>query len=94
ICSGKKPRSAGPVRLRMTINSSQETNEKGLRNATFDEKSGGLVSLGRGRGLSDWGRQARWRIDGQRYRLERYAAEPSCNNRHGPDAWPTLWSTR
>ncbi|MCJ8623566.1 DUF1176 domain-containing protein, partial [Escherichia coli] len=22
------------------------------------------------------------------------AAEPTCDNWHGPDAWPTLWITR
>ncbi len=38
--------------------------------------------------------QARWRFDGQRFRLVRYAAEPTCDNWHGPDAWPTLWITR
>ncbi|MGQ7184209.1 hypothetical protein ACUODJ_08595, partial [Escherichia sp. HC-CC] len=26
--------------------------------------------------------------------LVRYAAEPTCDNWHGPDAWPTLWITR
>ncbi|KAB2399946.1 DUF1176 domain-containing protein, partial [Escherichia coli] len=40
------------------------------------------------------GIQARWRFDGQRFRLVRYAAEPTCDNWHGPDAWPTLWITR
>ena len=63
-------------------------------NATFDEKSRELVTLAKGRGLSDCGIQARWRFDGQRFRLVRYAAEPTCDNWHGPDAWPTLWITR
>ncbi|MQK41109.1 DUF1176 domain-containing protein, partial [Escherichia coli] len=51
-------------------------------------------TLAKGRGLSDCGIQARWRFDGQRFRLVRYAAEPTCDNWHGPDAWPTLWITR
>ena len=65
-----------------------------LMNATFDEKSRELVTFAKGRGLSDCGIQARWRFDGQRFRLVRYAAEPTCDNWHGPDAWPTLWITR
>ncbi|HHR4730071.1 TPA: DUF1176 domain-containing protein, partial [Salmonella enterica] len=46
------------------------------------------------RGLTDCGIQTRWRYDGDRFRLVRYAEEPSCDNWHGPDAWPTLWITR
>ncbi|MPM86116.1 hypothetical protein SDC9_133199 [bioreactor metagenome] len=65
-----------------------------LTNATFDEKSRELVTLAKGRGLADCGIQTRWRYDGQRFRLVRYAQEPSCDNWHGPDAWPTLWITR
>lgn len=55
-------------------------------NATFDEKSRELVTLAKGRGLTDCGIQTRWRFDGQRFRLVRYAAEPTCDNWHGPDA--------
>jgi hypothetical protein len=29
-----------------------------------------------------------------KFRLVRYAEEPSCDNWNGPDAWPTLWITR
>ena len=90
IVSRKKPLASRPVRLRLPFNNGQETNELELMNATFDEKSRELVTLAKGRGLSE----ARWRFDGQRFRLVRYAAEPTCDNWHGPDAWPTLWITR
>lgn len=92
--SRKKPLASRPVRLRLPFNSGQETNELELMNATFDEKSRELVTLAKGRGLSDCGIQARWRFDGQRFRPVRYAAEPTCDNWHGPDARPTLWITR
>ncbi len=92
--SRKKPLASRPVRLRLPFNNGQETNELELMNATFYEKSRELVTLAKGRGLSDRGIQARWRFYGQRFRLVRYAAEPTCDNWHGPDAWPTLWITR
>lgn len=50
-----------------------------LMNAVFDEKSRELVTLAKGRGLTDCGIQTRWRFDGQRFRLVRYAEEPSCD---------------
>lgn len=75
IVSRKKPLASRPVRLRLPFNNGQETNELELMNATFDEKSRELVTLAKGRGLSDCGIQARWRFDGQRFRLVRYAAE-------------------
>jgi len=53
-----------------------------------------LTTFAKGRGLADCGIQTRWRFDGQRFRLVRYAEEPSCDSWHGPDAWPTLWITR
>lgn len=70
----------------------RSTNELELMNATFDEKSRELVTLAKGRGLSDCGIQARWRFDGQRFRPVRYAAEPTCDNWHGPDARPRCGS--
>ncbi len=72
IVSRKKPLASRPVRLRLPFNNGQETNELELMNATFDEKSRELVTLAKGRGLSDCGIQARWRFDGQRFRLVRY----------------------
>ena len=53
IVSRKKPLASRPVRLRLPFNNGQETNELELMNATFDEKSRELVTLAKGRGLSD-----------------------------------------
>ncbi|MDN7193751.1 DUF1176 domain-containing protein, partial [Klebsiella pneumoniae] len=53
-----------------------------------------LVTLDKGRGAGDCGIQTRWRFDGQRFSLSRYAQQPTCDNWQGPDAWPTLWITR
>ena len=63
-----------------------------LMNARFDEKTRELTTGVRA-GIADCGIQTRWRFDGQRFRLVRYAEEPSCDNWNGPDA-PTLWITR
>ncbi|XHA15487.1 DUF1176 domain-containing protein [Citrobacter farmeri] len=94
IVSRKKPLASHAVRLRLPFNSGAESNDMELMNAMFDEKSRELVTLAKGRGLTDCGIQTRWRFDGQRFRLVRYAEEPSCDGWHGPDAWPTLWITR
>ncbi|MDY1035978.1 DUF1176 domain-containing protein [Enterobacteriaceae bacterium RIT714] len=92
--SRKKPFAARAVRLRLPFVSSSESSEMELMNARFDEKTRELTTLALGRGMADCGIQTRWRFDGQRFRLVRYAEEPSCDNWHGPDAWPTLWITR
>lgn len=92
--SRKKPFAARAVRLRLPFVSSSESSEMELMNARFDEKTRELTTLSLGRGMADCGIQTRWRFDGQRFRLVRYAEEPSCDNWHGPDAWPTLWITR
>jgi len=92
--SRKKPFAARAVRLRLPFVSSSESSEMELMNARFDEKTRELTTLALGRGMADCGIQTRWRFDGQRFRLVRYAEEPSCDNWHGPDSWPTLWITR
>lgn len=94
IVSRTKPLTSRPVRLSLPFKTEAESNDMELTNVTFDEKSRELITLAKGRGLSDCGIQTRWRFDGQRFRLVRYAQEPSCDNWHGPDAWPTLWITR
>lgn len=94
LVSRKKPFAARTVRLRLPFVSSSESSEMELMNARFDEKTRELTTLALGRGMGDCGIQTRWRFDGQRFRLVRYAEEPSCDNWHGPDAWPTLWITR
>jgi hypothetical protein len=65
-----------------------------LINASIDERRHELVTLDKGRGPGDCGVQTRWRYDGQRFSLVRYAQQPQCDNWQGPDAWPTLWVTR
>ncbi|ANA22007.1 DUF1176 domain-containing protein [Salmonella enterica] len=94
IVSRKKTLVSRAVRLRLPFNRGVESNDMELMNAFFDEKTRELVTLAKGRGLADCGIQTRWRYDGDRFRLVRYAEEPSCDNWHGPDAWPTLWITR
>jgi hypothetical protein len=94
LVSRKKPFAARPVRLRLPFTPSSDESEMELMNAGFDEKNRELTTLTLGRGLGDCGVQTRWRFDGQRFRLVRYAEEPTCDNWHGPDGWPTLWITR
>ena len=94
LVSRKKPFSARSVRLRLPFTPSSQSSDMELMNAIFDEKTRELTTLALGRGIGDCGIQTRWRFNGQRFRLVRYAEEPSCDNWNGPDAWPTLWITR
>ncbi|MFS9762632.1 DUF1176 domain-containing protein [Enterobacter hormaechei] len=94
LVSRKKPFAARSVRLRLPFTSSSQSSDMELMNASFDEKTRELTTLALGRGIGDCGIQTRWRFNGQRFRLVRYAEEPSCDNWNGPDAWPTLWITR
>lgn len=94
LVSREKPLASRPVRLRLPFTPNNGNDEMELMNAAFDEKTRELTTLAKGRGLADCGVSTRWRFDGQRFRLVRYAQEPVCDNWHGPDAWPTLWVTR
>ncbi len=94
LVSRKKPFAARSVRLRLPFTPSSQSSDMELMNASFDEKTRELTPLALGRGIGDCGIQTRWRFNGQRFRLVRYAEEPSCDNWNGPDAWPTLWITR
>ncbi|MCM7433312.1 DUF1176 domain-containing protein [Enterobacter hormaechei subsp. xiangfangensis] len=94
LVSRKKPFAARSVRLRLPFTPSSQSSYMELMNASFDEKTRELTTLALGRGIGDCGIQTRWRFNGQRFRLVRYAEEPSCDNWNGPDAWPTLWITR
>ncbi|HGD7118765.1 TPA: DUF1176 domain-containing protein [Enterobacter hormaechei] len=94
LVSRKKPFAARSVRLRLPFTPSSQSIDMELMNASFDEKTRELTTLALGRGIGDCGIQTRWRFNGQRFRLVRYAEEPSCDNWNGPDAWPTLWITR
>lgn len=80
--------------MRLPFTPSSQSSDMELMNASFDEKTRELTTLALGRGIGDCGIQTRWRFNGQRFRLVRYAEEPSCDNWNGPDAWPTLWITR
>lgn len=95
LVSRAKPYVATSVHLHLPFQppQSEERNVE-LVNLAFDEKSRELITLEAARGQGDCGIQTRWRYDGQRFRLVRYAAQPSCDNWQGPDAWPTLWITR
>ncbi len=94
LVSRRKPFSSHQVRLRLPFTPGSGDSNMELMNAGFDEKNHELTTLAKGRGLADCGIQTRWRFDGQRFSLVRYAEEPSCDNWQGPDAWPTLWITR
>lgn len=94
LVSRKKPFAARSVRLRLPFTPSSQSSDMELMNASFDEKTRELTTLALGRGIGDCGIQTRWRFNSQRFRLVRYAEEPSCDNWNGPDAWPTLWITR
>jgi hypothetical protein len=94
LVSRHKPYATKAVRLRLPFTPGSGNDEMELMNAEFDQKARELTTLAKGRGLADCGIQTRWRFDGQRFRLVRYAEEPSCDSWHGPDAWPTLWITR
>ncbi|MGP3592175.1 DUF1176 domain-containing protein [Vagococcus sp. WN89Y] len=94
LVSREKPLSSRPVRLRLPFTPDNGNDEMELMNPVFDEKTRELTTLSKGRALADCGISTRWRFDGQRFRLVRYAQEPTCDNWHGPEAWPTLWVTR
>lgn len=94
MVSREKPISSRPLRLKLPFTPASGNNEMELMNAVFDEKTRELTTLAKGRGMADCGVMTRWRFNGQRFNLVRYAEEPNCDNWHGPDAWPTLWVTR
>ncbi|WP_039055819.1 DUF1176 domain-containing protein [Enterobacter sp. Bisph1] len=94
LVSRDKPFSARLVRLQLPFTPGNGDDDMELMNSAFDEKTRELTTLSKGRSQADCGVSSRWRFDGQRFRLVRYAQEPTCDNWHGPDAWPTLWVTR
>uniref|UniRef100_UPI0011E87424 DUF1176 domain-containing protein n=1 Tax=Serratia marcescens TaxID=615 RepID=UPI0011E87424 len=95
LVSRTRPFSAQPVRLRLPFSPADgDDREIELVNLTFNDKTRELVTLDKGRSQGDCGVQTRWRYDGQRFRLVRYAGQPVCDSWQGADAWPTLWITR
>lgn len=95
LVSREKPFAAQAIRLRLPFQP-PENDERDLElvNLTFNDKTRELATLDKARGQGDCGVQTRWRFDGQRFRLVRYAGQPACDSWQGPDAWPTLWITR
>lgn len=92
--SRRDPGSARAVQLLLPFQPQGQNRRLELMNSEFDEQTGELRTLEKSRGIGDCGVATRWRYDGQRFRLARYAAEPTCDGLHGPDAWPVLWVTR
>ena len=95
LVSRQRPYVARQVRLTLPFQPPGEApREIELINASYDDRRHELVTLDKGREAGDCGIQTRWRFDGQRFSLSRYAQQPTCDNWQGPDAWPTLWITR
>lgn len=88
------PRRASAVQLLLPFQPIGQNRRLELMNSEFNEQTGELRTLEKSRGIGDCGVATRWRFDGERFRLARYAAEPTCDGWHGPDAWPVLWVTR
>ncbi|MCT4707126.1 DUF1176 domain-containing protein [Enterobacteriaceae bacterium H16N7] len=94
IVSRQKPFVARQIHLRLPFMPESGSNDLELMNAGYDDPNKELITLSKGRGLGDCGMTSRWRFDGQRFRLVRYAQEPTCDGWHGSGAWPTLWVTK
>lgn len=95
LVARRQPYVAQPIHLQLPfLPPGRDGRDIELVNLTFNEKSRDLTTLEKGRSSGDCGVQTRWRYDGQRFRLVRYAGQPVCDNWQGPDAWPTLWITR
>lgn len=88
------PDQARALQLTLPFQPQGQNRRLELMNSEFDERTGELSTLEKSRGIGDCGVATRWRFDGQRFRLARYAAEPTCDGWHGPDSWPVLWVTR
>lgn len=94
LVSRQKPLASRQIYLRLPFTPGNGSQDMELMNASFSEESKSLITLSKGRSIGDCGVSTRWRFDGQRFRLVRYAAEPTCDNWHSADAWPTLWVTQ
>ena len=94
VVSRQKPFVARAIRLRLPFMPDSGSTDLELMNAGFDEHGKELTTLAKGRGLGDCGVATRWRYDGQRFRLVRYAEEPACDGWHKAGGWPTLWVTK
>lgn len=63
-----------------------------LTNAGYDPTTATLVHFAKGRGLADCGDSARWRYDGQAFRLFGFEQLTRCRG-GAPGDWPALWRT-
>ncbi len=94
LVSRQKPFSSRQIRLKLPFMPASGDADLELMNAGYDETNKELTTVAKGRGLGDCGVSSRWRFDGQRFRLVRYAEEPTCDGWHGSGAWATLWVTK
>ena len=94
VVSRQKPFAARQIRLKLPFTPGSGTSELELMNAGYDETNKELTTLAKGRGVGDCGVATRWRFDGQRFRLVRYAEEPTCDAWNSNASWPTLWVTK
>ncbi len=94
LVSRMKPFASRQIRLSLPFTPASGNTNLELMNAGYDETNKELTTMAKRRGLGDCGVSSRWRFDGQRFRLVRYAEEPTCDGWHGSGAWPTLWVTK
>jgi len=94
VVSRQKPFVARQIRLKLPFTPGSGNTELELMNAGYDETNKELTTLAKGRGVGDCGVATRWRFDGQRFRLVRYAEEPTCDEWNSNASWPTLWVTK
>ncbi|WP_183270144.1 DUF1176 domain-containing protein [Buttiauxella sp. A111] len=94
VVSRQKPFAARQIRLKLPFTPGSGNTELELMNAGYDETNKELTTLAKGRGIGDCGVATRWRFDGQRFRLVRYAEEPTCDEWNSSASWPTLWVTK
>ncbi|AYN29390.1 putative exported protein [Buttiauxella ferragutiae ATCC 51602] len=94
VVSRQKPFAARQIHLKLPFTPASGNTELELMNSGYDETNKELTTLAKGRGIGDCGVATRWRFDGQRFRLVRYAEEPTCDGWNASPSWPTLWVTK
>lgn len=94
IVTRQPPYTPRPLHLVLPFSPPDQSRELELMNVRYDEGRSELTTLAKWRGIGDCGIATRWRFDGQRFRLVRYAQESHCDGWHSADSWPTLWVTQ
>lgn len=94
IVSRQAPYKVDNLALTLPFKAGEDDQPPELINADFDEKSGILSTLDKGRGLGDCGVSSRWVFDGKAFTLAAYASEPSCDGYSRSGQWPVLWVSR